>query len=388
MRAAVDTPRHIGHALVLEGVEAVDEHQAVEHGHAAQHDEAHPGRNAEGHAAHCQGDDAAECGQRHGDVDHQGLDDRLQGKIEQQKDDNQCHRHHDGHARGGLLQVLERAVVGDAVARRQLQLRLDGLVDIGHHRGHVAPSGVEAHIDAARGPVARNLHRPGLVADGGQFAHGYLPSVGQVDGQPAQVVDALAVVVAEAQHHGKALLALKHLTRVAAGKGGADILVELLHVKAVLGQPCAVVPHRNLRQARRALHGHVLGAGYVGYDALKPAADGVQRVEVLAIDLHCHILAYAGHQLVGAQFHGLAEGAGDAGYPGQPSLNLGQQLLLVLGTLPFAAVFLQDDETVGEVHAHRVVGHCRHADAPADGLHLGKLLEQHPLHLGLAVNGL
>ena len=83
MRAAVDTPRHIGHALTLKGVKAVDEHQAVEHGHAAQHDEAHPGRYAEGHAPQREGDDATECGQWHGDINHQCLDDRLQGKIEQ-----------------------------------------------------------------------------------------------------------------------------------------------------------------------------------------------------------------------------------------------------------------------------------------------------------------
>ena len=143
-----------------------------------------------------------------------------------------------------------------------------------------------------------------------------------------------------------------------------------------------------MRQARGALHGHILGAGHGGDDAFEPVPDGVQRVEVLSIDLYRHVLAYAGHQLIGAKLHGLAESAADAGYLGEPRLNLCQQLFLVLGTLPLAAVFLEYDEAVGEVHAHRVVGYGRDADASADGLHLWKLLEQHALHLGLAPDGL
>ena len=117
-------------------------------------------------------------------------------------------------------------------------------------------------------------------------------------------------------------------------------------------------------------------------------ADGIEGVEILSVHFHGHVLTDTGHELIGAQLHGLTEGTGDAGNLGEPGFDLGEQFFLVLGCLPLALVFFQDDKTVGEVHSHRIVGHRGHADASANGLYLGKLFEQHALHFRLPLHGL
>ena len=111
-------------------------------------------------------------------------------------------------------------------------------------------------------------------------------------------------------------------------------------------------------------------------------------MQVFAIELHGHVLAHAGEQFVEAQLHGLREREVESRQLAQLLLHLLDELLLGLGRGPSAAVFLQDDEAVGIVEAHRVGGDVGHADAGADRLHLGEVVEQQPFHLLLALDGL
>jgi hypothetical protein len=78
------------HAFLLaEFVEVIHEHEAVEHGDAAQRDETDGGRDAEGHAAQAEGDDAAGEGERDAGGDEQGLPHAAKGEEDEHQDEHQ-----------------------------------------------------------------------------------------------------------------------------------------------------------------------------------------------------------------------------------------------------------------------------------------------------------
>ncbi len=69
-------------------------HQAVEHCHAGEGDEAHGRRDREGDAAQPQGEHAAGEGQRDAGKHKQGLSQRIEGRKEQDEDQAQGQRDH------------------------------------------------------------------------------------------------------------------------------------------------------------------------------------------------------------------------------------------------------------------------------------------------------
>ena len=145
-------------------VVVADHHQAVEHGHARERDEADTRANAEGHAPEPQREDAAGDGERNARRDEQHLPQTAKGHEDEQEDDDERHRHDDAQPRPGLLQVLELSAEFDAVARRELHLLGDLSLGFEDEAFHVASAEVYhdggtalAHLASDRVDLFLNL---------------------------------------------------------------------------------------------------------------------------------------------------------------------------------------------------------------------------------------
>ena len=114
-------------AFVDELIELRQDDDAVHDRDAEQRDEADRRRDAEGNAGDDEADDAAE--DRHGDHAHrqQRVDHRAEIEPEQDRDQRQTDRHHDGQALDRVLQIAELADPFHVRAGRQRRDSGDGI---------------------------------------------------------------------------------------------------------------------------------------------------------------------------------------------------------------------------------------------------------------------
>ena len=167
--------------------ELIHQHKSVEHRHTEQCDETYACRNAERQRAQLQGQYPTYCGQRHRCENDQCLAHRIEGQIEQEKDEQQRYWHGYHQAGGGVLQVLELPSVGDGVAWGKVELGIQTLFYLTHQRGHIAVPHVDTDGYPALGILPRNHHRPFGGHHFSDLRQRNMRAIGGVDEHTAQI---------------------------------------------------------------------------------------------------------------------------------------------------------------------------------------------------------
>ena len=274
------------------------------------------------------------------------------------------------------------------ITGRQHEFLVERFLDISHHRLHVSSSNIDTDIDTPRSLITRNLHRSRLVRDVCHLREWDLLPGRRIDKEVLEIVDAFTILVTESDDEVEALFSLEDDTRRRPRKSRTDITVELLDIEPILSQAGTVVTDRDLRQTSSTLECHIARSRHLTDNAYHLLAKSIEFIQVLAIELHRHILANTREQLVETQRHRLGERKVQTGERLELGFDLLDKFFLRLRRGPFATVLLQNDETVGIVEAHWIRRDIRHTDARTDRLDLRKTAEQQSLHLFLPFDGL
>ncbi len=367
-------------------VEGGDEDDAVEHRHAEERDEAHARADAEGHAARHERKHTADGAHGDGGVDQQGALHAVEGEEEQQEDEGQRDGHRQHQAFASCLQVLEGAAEGVVVGRGHWHFGIDAALELFHEAFHVTATDVHAHGDAALGILPADLGRAGCQGHIGHLLQLDLSATGQRHEEGAHIVDALPLLVTEAHHQIEAALVLVDDAGGLAREGRAHGAVQFADVEAVLRYPCTIIGDGDLWQAHHLFHLRFTRTLHFADDRRHLVRDHREGVHVLTVDLHGHVLPYAGHQFVEAHLDGLGGFVEHAGYLPQGLQHGVLQSLAVVRGGPFVLV-LQDDHEVRGFGGHGVRGDLGAAGASHHLLHLREL-QQDLLHLGVVGDAL
>ena len=127
-----------------------------------------------------------------------------------------------------------------------------------------------------------------------------LSTAGQGHEKLAHIVDALALLCGHAHHQVETPFVLVDGTGGFTGEGRAQGAVEIADVEAVLRHARPIISHGDLRKTRDLLHLRFTCALHFAHDGAHAFGVSGQRVHVLTVDLHGHILADAGHQFIEA----------------------------------------------------------------------------------------
>ncbi|EAU66886.1 hypothetical protein STIAU_3193 [Stigmatella aurantiaca DW4/3-1] len=350
------------------------QHQAVEHRHPEQGDEAHRRRDGQRHATHPQCQHAS--GHREGDVevDEEGGPRRLEGEVQQQEDEQEGEGHHHREPAAGRLEVLELPSPIQPVARWQRHLSRDGRLRIADEAPHVPPPHVGLDGEAALEVLPADLGGPFIDFDPGNLGQGDELSRGAGDLDVAQLFHMLAGSRGEAHLEGEALLALQHRAHLLAAQR-LDGIEHVPGVDAVAGDGLPVHPDARHGQPGDLLGLHVRGAGDPGEDRRELVPRALEDLQVFAVQLERHIRAHPGDELAHPQLDGLGVGEEAAGHLLlQGRVEGGDERVPVLARRPLLGG-LEHHEDVADLHAHGVRGDLRAPRLGDDRAHLGKALE-------------
>ena len=283
--------------FLLHLVHLPDKHDAVEHRHTKEGDEAHARRNTERHTAEPKRPHTTYRSQRNSREHEERLFYILHRGIEQQQDDDKRYRNHHHQTTAGTLQILKLTTIVIIVAFWKFQLFVENLLDILHRALHITPLHIETYIDASGTILMRHLCRSRRIIDIRYLRKWNIRAILQRDTQLLELLY-IALRRIHAKHDIKFPITLINGTSHCSGERGFQNSANVIHADTVCSHLLVIVLHLHLRQSCHFLYKDATHARYTFYHLFHLSSLLGKYIQIIAENLNRHILLDTGEQLI------------------------------------------------------------------------------------------
>ena len=361
-------------------LEVLNQHNAIEHGNTKEGDKTNSGRNAERHSPQPQSKHTTNDRKRHGCENHDGILERFESEMEENKNKRQCNRNGKNQSFGGILQILKLSAILNIRPGVEFHIFIHAGLNIFHHRLQVAVAHIHTYHYAAVSIFTRNFSRSFGETNFGQFAERNLHPVRQRHLKLPDIFNVGTIFLLQPYHQIKTLFTFENAAGNFASKSSCKIGVHRFHIHAVKSHLFAVVLHIHLRKSRCFFENDVGCTGNSFYQLLNFRGFFVEIIQVFAENFHRNIGANARNQFVETHFDRLRKFVIDTRNNRQCLFEFIGQAFFGIGRFPLFFGF-QLDNHVNFFHRHGVGRHFGCTNAAHYFFHFGKFIYQNILHL-------